>query len=132
MCGALPAAILLGVLWALWHLPLFLVDGWTSSPLTVYVLILTGLSVLMAFSYNLSGGSVLVAVIAHSAGNSCSHMLRGVLKGAESRESPSGDLIIALSLLGLAGIIAAATKGRLAVSKLAKSRQGLLNPIKTD
>lgn len=112
--GPLLGASILGVLWALWHLPLFLVSGWSSSPVPLYVLILTALSVLMAFSYNLSGGSVLVAVIAHSAGNSCSHMLRGVLKGAETRETPSGDLIIALSLLGLAGLVAVGTRGRLA------------------
>lgn len=117
-CGPLLGTIILGVLWALWHLPLFLVEGWTSSPVPVYVLILTALSVLMAFSYNLSGGSVLVAVIAHSAGNSCSHMLRGVLEGAETREAPSGDLIIALSLAGLAGVVAIATRGRLAASSV--------------
>lgn len=116
-CGPLLAAIFLGVLWALWHLPLFLVQGWTSSPVPIYVLILTALSVLMAFCYNISGGNVLVAVIAHSASNSCSHMLRGVLKGAETRESPSGDLIIALSLAGLAALLAVATRGRIGCSK---------------
>jgi len=113
----LMGAGILGLLWALWHLPLFLVQGWTSSPVPVYVLILTALSVILAFCYNISGGNVLVAVIAHSAANSCSHMLRGVLKGAETRESPSGDLIIALSLMGLALLLAVATRGRIGSSK---------------
>ena len=115
--GPLVASIALGVLWALWHLPLFLVEGWSSSPVPIYVLILTSLSVLMAFSFNLSGGNVIVAIIAHSAGNSCSHLLRGVLNGAETRETPSGDLIIGLSLAGLAAIVTITTRGRLGVPK---------------
>lgn len=66
----------------------------------------------MAYSFNLSGGSVLVAVIAHSAGNSCSQVLGGALQGAEIRETVSGEIIVGLSLLALAALTAAATRGR--------------------
>jgi membrane protease YdiL (CAAX protease family) len=111
--GAVVASLIVGVLLALWHLPLFLVDGWTSSPVGVYVLILSSLSVLMTFSFNVGGGSVAAAIIAHSAANSCSHMLRGVLKGAETRENPSGDLITGLSLAAVAAVLGIATRGRL-------------------
>jgi len=112
------AAAILGVIWTFWHLPLFLVNGWTSSPLWIYVIIIESLSVLSAFSFNVSGGSVLVAVIAHSAGNSCSRLLNGVLKGAETRDNLSGDLIIALTLLALALIVAISTRGRLSAARV--------------
>ena len=111
------AAVILGVLWALWHLQLFLIHGWTSSPVWIDVLILTSLSVLMALSFNLSVGRVLVAVIAHSAGNPCSHTLNGVLRGVQTKESLSGDLVIALTLVAMAAVIAWLTRGKLGATE---------------
>lgn len=49
------AAVCVGIMWAGWHLPLFFVQGWISISRTSYLLMLIGLSVIMAFAFNASG-----------------------------------------------------------------------------
>src|SRR5262249_29415351 len=110
--GPIIASLVLGCLWSAWHLPLFLINGWTSSPVIVFTLIFTGVSFLMTFGFNLSGSSVVVAVVMHSAFNSCSTLLNGFLKSAEVRKSPSEEVAIAASFLLVEGLIAVFTRGR--------------------
>ncbi|MEO6304781.1 MAG: type II CAAX endopeptidase family protein [Bacteroidia bacterium] len=68
--NALTASIVLTVLWALWHLPLFLYrPGYTSMDLAgilgwVFSL-LTG-SILLTWLYNSSKGSILICAVFHS------------------------------------------------------------------
>jgi membrane protease YdiL (CAAX protease family) len=67
----LPASIVLGVLWGLWHLPTFFVPGMPQSafPLPAYVLHTTALSVLFAWLYFRTQGSVLYATFLHGCVN---------------------------------------------------------------
>jgi membrane protease YdiL (CAAX protease family) len=69
--GLAPASILLGVIWATWHLPLFFFPGsdirGQSFPL--YLLQVTALSVAMAWLYWRTGGSLLLVMILHAAVN---------------------------------------------------------------
>lgn len=67
--SALAAALIVGVVWALWHLPLFAFAGGLSAKGIGGVLgwlfsILTG-SILMTFLFNQSGGSVLAVALFH-------------------------------------------------------------------
>lgn len=68
---ALTASLVLGVFWALWHLPLFFVAGTSQAdfPFVPFVLWVVALSVLFAWVYNGTGGSLLVVVLAHGAVN---------------------------------------------------------------
>ena len=52
--GPLWASLVLAFLWAGWHLPLFLIPGWTSSWVWIYVLNLIGLCVIMSLSANMA------------------------------------------------------------------------------
>ena len=61
--GPVAGCAVLGVLWAGWHLPLFLSRGWTTSPFWIYVLIVTGLSIIIGFSSNLAGFAVAPAIM---------------------------------------------------------------------
>ncbi len=65
------ASVILGMVWALWHLPLFLSPHATQSQLPViwYVANAVGLSVIMTWLYNASGGSALLAMLLHGAAN---------------------------------------------------------------
>ncbi len=117
--GPILGSIVLGVLWFGWHLPLFLIPSWTSSSMSGYALLVIGLSFLMTFGFNLSGGSVLVAIIMHSAFNSCSRVLGGFLEAAKTRERPSAETTLALSFLVVAILITVFTRGRLAASNKA-------------
>ena len=65
------ASVLLGVIWAVWHLPLFIIAGTdtTDQSFTVYLLQVTALSVAMAWVWHNTGGSLLLTMLLHAAIN---------------------------------------------------------------
>jgi membrane protease YdiL (CAAX protease family) len=69
--GALPASLLLGVIWAGVHLPLWLLPGFgfAGQSVPLYVVQITAVSVVLAWLYNGTGGSVLLTGLAHAAAN---------------------------------------------------------------
>jgi uncharacterized protein len=112
--GAVGASVLIALLWAGWHLPLFLVPGWTSSPLWMYVLTLIGLCVIMTFGTNLGRFGVITAITMHAAFNTVSSFLNGLFSGTEPRVYIPFELVIALSGLTTSLVLTVATRGRLA------------------
>ena len=113
MVGPFRAARVLGLVWAMWHLPLFLVKGWTSVSIPVFLMILVGWSIIITCVFNWSGGSVVVAILAHSAGNAGGRFMGDLLAGVPIRDGVSGELVIALSLFSLAALLTVSTRGRL-------------------
>jgi uncharacterized protein len=69
--SALISSLVVGVIWGLWHAPLVLVDGAPLSaiPFSRYMALLVGLSVLIGWVYNETGGSVLLVALMHSTFN---------------------------------------------------------------
>ena len=63
------ANLILGVLWTCWHLPLFFVgsDVFARSPFALYLLETTAISFVLGWLYNSTGGSLLLAVLGHTA-----------------------------------------------------------------
>ena len=112
------AAICVGVMWAAWHAPLFLVRWSSSSPWT-YILTVVGLSLLMAHGFNSSGRAVVVAILMHSAFNASSRFIGPFLNGTPVRERPSPEMFIAFAFLTVGLLAVAFTRGRLN----AKARQ---------
>jgi hypothetical protein len=76
---ALAASLILGVLVTLWHGPLF-VSG--SEPLTIVPVILAG-SVLLAWVYLGTGGSVLLTMLMHASVNTANGYFSALFSGAE-------------------------------------------------
>jgi membrane protease YdiL (CAAX protease family) len=76
----LVAAILLGVLWGLWHLPNFFILGLphTEAPLAAFVIYTTGLSVLAAWLLKHTHQSVLIATLFHGATNTFGFLTPGL------------------------------------------------------
>ncbi len=116
MFGPFRATLLLGLLWAFWHTPLFFVKGWTDFPFGVFVMAVVGWSLIITFVFNLSGGNVVVAVVAHSAANACPHFLENLLKGVPERTEMT-TIVIAISLLLQGGILVALTRARLGIQR---------------
>ena len=86
--GPLAASVGLGVLWGLWHLPVFaLVPGYNSAgsgvaSIAVSVLVFTlvgavGQSLFLTWLFNHTRGSVLLAVLAHASLNAGSGFVTG-------------------------------------------------------
>ncbi len=63
--GPLAAAGLLGVLWTVWHVPMFLGLGIPLSLLLVMLLFFVGGSLTFSWIYNRTGQSLLLVVLAH-------------------------------------------------------------------
>jgi len=110
--GPLGAALTLGVLWAGWHLPLFLIHGWYGLPVWAYVIVVTSLSVLMTLAFNISGSSILVCIWMHAIFNTCFILLLGsLLANAPLRPHSLLIYLASVSALPLAAILC--TRGRL-------------------
>lgn len=71
------ASIVLGVIWAAWHLPLFYIpgSGSTDGSFPVYLLGVTALSVVLTWLYWRTGGSLLMTMLMHAAINNTRDIL---------------------------------------------------------
>jgi membrane protease YdiL (CAAX protease family) len=76
--GSLGANIVVGVIWALWHLPLFWLRGsyQYGDSILIFVLLLTCWSIVMGMLVNKCGGSILVAILFHESANFIAFTLR--------------------------------------------------------
>ncbi len=106
------AAVAVGILWGMWHLPLFLV-GFGGASVAYFTLILIGVSLIMAFAFNASGEAVLVAILMHSAFNASNRFVPGFLAGVPLVEWPSEVALVAISFLSVALLATALSRGRL-------------------
>jgi uncharacterized protein len=104
---------ILGALWAGWHIPLFFMPGWTSSPFWIYLLIVTSFSFLIGFAANLARFAVLPAILTHAAFNTVSRFLNGMFQQVQPSSTLPFELVMALSGLGVACVLIAGTKGQL-------------------
>ncbi|HOO39560.1 MAG TPA: CPBP family intramembrane metalloprotease [Deltaproteobacteria bacterium] len=71
LLGPVGASVALGCIWALWHLPLFFMEGsfQYGDSILVYIYLLTCWSVVMTLLVNKARGSVLVAILFHETAN---------------------------------------------------------------
>ena len=69
--SALRSSLMLGLLWALWHMPVFFIVGTSQSemPFIAFALWVVALSILLTWVYNGTGGSLLLVTLAHGAVN---------------------------------------------------------------
>jgi membrane protease YdiL (CAAX protease family) len=61
--GALTSSIILGLIWAFWHLPLYLVQE--RLAIYIFVPLVLVISILMTWVYNNSRGSLILTIIMH-------------------------------------------------------------------
>ena len=78
------ASVLLGVVWALWHLPLFFVPAGDTfrQSFPLYLLQVTALSVAMAWLYSNTRGSLLPVMALHAAVNNTKDIVPSADPGA--------------------------------------------------
>jgi membrane protease YdiL (CAAX protease family) len=107
------ASLVLALLWVGWHIPLFFYPGWTSSPLWVYVVFLTGQSIILTFATNLAGFGVIAPIAGHAMFNTVSRFLAGLFRDTRPTAPVRFELVMALSGLAVAAIIVVLTRGRL-------------------
>ena len=93
------ASLLLGVIWAIWHLPLFFVGGvdkfGQSFPLFMVQVI--ALSVALSFLYWKTNGSLLLTMLMHASVNNTKDIVPSAVKGASHTFELSNSLVAWLS-----------------------------------
>jgi len=89
------ASIVLGVMWAFWHLPLFYLQGAEAygQSFMVYLLQVTAISIAMAWLYWKTGGSLLLVMLMHAAINNTRGIVPAVLRTAANPFLPSASLM---------------------------------------
>ena len=82
--GLARASVLLGLVWALWHIPQFFIpEADTYGPsFVIYLLQVTAISVAMAWLWARSNGSLLPVMVLHSAVNNSKDIVPSALPGA--------------------------------------------------
>jgi CAAX protease family protein len=109
--GPLSGTLFLGMLWGCWHLPLFLVRGWSNFPVWAYVVLLVSFSVLMTLVSNFSGSSIVVPMVMHATFNTSAQLLTLMTEGAATREPWVPFFIAPICVIAVAAILL--TRGRL-------------------
>jgi uncharacterized protein len=114
--GEAPASLVLGLVWACWHLPLFFMSGLSDfgdqfgQSFPTYVLQVVAFSVAIAWLVGNTGGSLLLAVLMHSAINQTKDIVSAKVPGAHHMwalsTSTTAWLTVALLWLGAAYFLA--------------------------
>jgi len=83
--GFAPASLIVGVVWGLWHAPLYYIPGlgnYAGQSLVVFVAGTPALSAAMAWLYVNTGGSVLLTMLMHAASNQTTWIVPSKVPGA--------------------------------------------------
>ena len=98
--GLAPASVILGIIWAVWHLPLFFVPETSTfgQSFPVYLMQVTALSVVAAWLYWRTEGSLLLVMLLHAAVNNTKDMVPSAVPGATNTFALSPSLVAWLTV----------------------------------
>ena len=82
--GLGPSSVLIGIIWAVWHLPLFFVLGGDTDgqSFPFYLLQVTAISVAIGWIYMKTDGSLFVTMLLHAAVNNTKDVVPSAVPGA--------------------------------------------------
>jgi|SRR5882724_964522 len=112
--GPLVGTLILGLLWALWHLPEFLVPAWAKSSggsgfldIVKFVVIAIAFAIVITWVFNNTRGSLLMAILVHASIDTFTMPMAALFSPSEMANS------ILVSFGALALVIVVLTRGRL-------------------
>ena len=75
--GVLPASLVIGVIWGIWHLPLWFMAGDLHSAYSflAFVMMTTSISIMYAWLYNSSGKKLIIVMFFHAMNNTAAPLL---------------------------------------------------------
>ena len=120
--GALRGTLLLGVVWAFWHLPDFLTraqgggpgTGWGTffTNLPIFVLMVVALCIVMTWVYNHTQGSLFIAILLHASINTAG-MLPDLFPTPNIPSMTQANLALLIAIGAPALLVLLLTRGRL-------------------
>ena len=121
--GPLVASLILGPLWALWHLPFFWVPAWNFPPtlfnIGLFVAAAIPLTIIMTWVFNNTKGSVLMAILVHFTFD-FTFVILNLLFTAPIVTDYGSTLPVLIGVGTLALIAIGVTRGRLGYAAAAK------------
>jgi len=116
MHGSLVASLILGPLWALWHLPFFWVPAWSFPPtlpnIGLFVIASIPVTIIVTWVFNNTKGSVLMAILGHWSFD-FSFVILNLLFTARIVTAYGSTLPVLIGFGAVALLVIALTRGRL-------------------
>jgi membrane protease YdiL (CAAX protease family) len=109
--GPLPGSILLGMLWAAWHVPLFFVRAWAGSPIWSFFVYVIAVSVLITWATNFARFSIIAPILMHATSNTSTRLINALYKDVPMRQHDSAIYLGTVVVVTFAVIVL--TRGRL-------------------
>lgn len=113
--GPLVGTLIVGVLWAAWHLPNYWRADWAAvngglsfSGIAIFTLAAVSISIIITWVFNHAESSILIAILIHASINFSQGLTGDLFPAAKNNEVAP---VVALTVLAL--VIIAATRGRL-------------------
>lgn len=129
LLGPATGTVVLGAVWAAWHLPNVYLRGWDTATAALFLLA----TFLTAFAYtwltNGAGGSVLLAMLLHAGINTSTRLVSTLVpESALAGFETTSYALTALAYGLLAAVLLAVTRGRLNYQRTYRPVHGTPNP----
>ena len=120
--SALVSSLIVGVIWFLWHLPVFFnpATSYSNAPFWVFLVFLLPFAFLYTWIFNSTGGSVLMAMILHAVTNASSGPLWRATAEYSTTVSSTNVYLIQAALLWVGAIILVLVYGATNLSRKPK------------
>lgn len=98
--GVIPASLIIGVIWGIWHLPLWFMSGDLHSAYSflAFVIMTTSISLMYAWLYNASGKKLIIVMLFHAMNNTAAPLLP-FLHGIEGKRENAYWIYAAVNLV---------------------------------
>ncbi len=113
--GPLVGTVILGLMWAAWHLPNYFRPDWAAvngglsfTGIAAFAIVAVSMSMIITWAFNHTGGSILIAILIHASLNFSQGLTGDLFPAAKNNEV--GPLV-ALAVVAL--VIAISTRGKL-------------------
>lgn len=113
--GPLWGSVILGVMWALWHFPLFWSGVWTPPTIPnmiMFIVMITTLTIIMTWVFNHARGSLLITMLMHASFNTFANKFDSPLFPDPLFED-YGLLPVLIGFTATALVLIIVTRGRL-------------------
>ena len=123
--GPLWGSVFLGVMWALWHFPLFWSGVWTPptiANMVMFILMITALTIIMTWVFNHAKGSILITMLMHASFNTFANKVAAPLFPAPLFDD-YGLLPVLIGFAGTAIVLIIVTRGRLGYDTYLRERK---------